>query len=272
MWTEAVSISFFFWKIASDEMSKSSRILELVQLVNKKQTFTVAEMAQELGVSYRTMQRYLEELSVSGIPLYSEPGKHGGYRLLKQDLSQERRLPVEKVMDTLDTLSNKNDLPSKTNDFCLSNSIQTVVKPSFYLAGKVIKAPYPALQFIQSMLQLTLLDLEKLQKSADLFHEPQRIIGLMKKDGGNFICILGFEWGTTRKAPHGLELNHIPVQHYAHYVHDGGLNRINIEETYTYIQKKLKELGKETGLAADSFILIEPFKQEDKCNIYIPLK
>lgn len=57
-------------------------------MVNRKKRFTVRELAQEFGVSKRTILRDLQELSEMGVPLYSETGPHGGYQVLN-----ERTLP-----------------------------------------------------------------------------------------------------------------------------------------------------------------------------------
>ncbi|MCZ8521168.1 MULTISPECIES: helix-turn-helix transcriptional regulator [Paenibacillus] len=65
-------------------MPKSKRLLELMQTVNRKRKFTVKELAQEFGVSTRTMLRDLQELSELGVPLYSETGPHGGYQVLNE--------------------------------------------------------------------------------------------------------------------------------------------------------------------------------------------
>ncbi|MFM1653247.1 helix-turn-helix transcriptional regulator [Brevibacillus sp. B_LB10_24] len=65
-------------------MSKSKRLLELMMTINRKRKFTVKELAQEFGVSTRTMLRDLQELSELGVPLYSEVGPHGGYQVLKE--------------------------------------------------------------------------------------------------------------------------------------------------------------------------------------------
>ncbi|UZM97932.1 HTH domain-containing protein [Lysinibacillus sp. MHQ-1] len=46
--------------------------------------FTIQEMAEECGVSRRTMIRDLMELSELGVPLYSEAGPNGGYRVLRE--------------------------------------------------------------------------------------------------------------------------------------------------------------------------------------------
>lgn len=63
-------------------MSKSKRLIELMMVVNRRRKFTVKELAEEFAVSTRTMLRDLQELSELGVPLYSEVGPHGGYRVL----------------------------------------------------------------------------------------------------------------------------------------------------------------------------------------------
>ncbi len=67
-------------------MAKSKRLIELMLAVNRRKQFTVKEMAVEFGVSPRTMHRDLQDLSELGMPLYSEFGPHGGYRLLKESV------------------------------------------------------------------------------------------------------------------------------------------------------------------------------------------
>ncbi|MBD0380521.1 helix-turn-helix transcriptional regulator [Paenibacillus sedimenti] len=65
-------------------MNKTQRLIQLMMAVNERMQFTVKEMADEFGVSERTMHRDLQELSELGMPLYTEFGPHGGYRLLKK--------------------------------------------------------------------------------------------------------------------------------------------------------------------------------------------
>lgn len=67
-----------------DRMSKSKRLLELMQTVNRKKKFTVGELAREFGVSRRTILRDLQELGELGVPLYSEVGPSGGYQVLNE--------------------------------------------------------------------------------------------------------------------------------------------------------------------------------------------
>jgi predicted DNA-binding transcriptional regulator YafY len=64
--------------------------VSLLLLLQRRQRLTAAEVAAELEVSERTARRDLEALCAAGIPLYSERGRGGGWRLLggaRTDLS-----------------------------------------------------------------------------------------------------------------------------------------------------------------------------------------
>ncbi|WNC17581.1 YafY family protein [Brevibacillus brevis] len=65
-------------------MPKSQRLMELMMAVNRKRRFKVQELADEFGVSKRTILRDLQELSELGVPLYSEVGPNGGYQVLRE--------------------------------------------------------------------------------------------------------------------------------------------------------------------------------------------
>ncbi|MDG0813169.1 helix-turn-helix transcriptional regulator [Cohnella rhizosphaerae] len=65
-------------------MPKSKRLMELMMTVNRKRRFKVQELADEFGVSKRTILRDLQELGELGVPLYSEVGPHGGYQVVRE--------------------------------------------------------------------------------------------------------------------------------------------------------------------------------------------
>ncbi len=60
-------------------MRKAERLFQLTNLIRAKQPITADEIAQELNVSVRTIYRYIDDLSVSGIPIYGTTGI--GYQL-----------------------------------------------------------------------------------------------------------------------------------------------------------------------------------------------
>ena len=69
---------------------RADRLVSLLLLLQRRGQVTAAEAAAELEVSERTARRDLEALSASGLPVYPERGRGGGWRLLgegRTDLS-----------------------------------------------------------------------------------------------------------------------------------------------------------------------------------------
>lgn len=60
-------------------MRKADKLFQLTNLIRAKQPITADAIAQELNVSVRTVYRYIDDLSVSGIPIYGTTGV--GYQL-----------------------------------------------------------------------------------------------------------------------------------------------------------------------------------------------
>jgi predicted DNA-binding transcriptional regulator YafY len=71
-------------------MSRTARLLEILITLQTRTRFTVAEIAEEFGVSRRTMLRDLHALSEMGVPLAAVPGPGGGYSLIRD----QRLLPL----------------------------------------------------------------------------------------------------------------------------------------------------------------------------------
>jgi predicted DNA-binding transcriptional regulator YafY len=55
-------------------MRKADRLFQLVNLIRTYQPITAEQLAGRIGVSVRTIYRYIEDISISGIPVYGEPG------------------------------------------------------------------------------------------------------------------------------------------------------------------------------------------------------
>lgn len=60
-------------------MRKADRLFELTNIIRARQPVTAEELAQELGLSVRTIYRYIDDLSATGIPIYGVAGV--GYKL-----------------------------------------------------------------------------------------------------------------------------------------------------------------------------------------------
>lgn len=75
-------------------------------LSGRKRT-TAKEIAENFEISPRTVYRYIDALSMAGIPLYSESGKNGGI-FLKDNFTLERLILSERERDTLKDVLNTN--------------------------------------------------------------------------------------------------------------------------------------------------------------------
>ena len=63
--------------------SVATRLLSLILLLQSRPGWKSSELAAELGVSKRTIFRYMGMLDEIGIPLYSERGPYGGFSLVR---------------------------------------------------------------------------------------------------------------------------------------------------------------------------------------------
>ncbi|MFK0113810.1 helix-turn-helix transcriptional regulator [Streptomyces sp. NPDC091217] len=61
---------------------RASRLLSVLLLLQTRGRMTARQLADELEVSVRTVYRDMQSLAAAGVPLYSDPGHDGGYRLV----------------------------------------------------------------------------------------------------------------------------------------------------------------------------------------------
>ena len=86
-----------------------NRLFEIIYILLHKKKVSAGELAEQLGVSRRTICRDIDTLSVAGIPVYTEKGKGGGISLLpdfvlnKSILSEQEQ---SEILSALHGLSN----------------------------------------------------------------------------------------------------------------------------------------------------------------------
>ncbi|SDZ38507.1 Predicted DNA-binding transcriptional regulator YafY, contains an HTH and WYL domains [Amycolatopsis xylanica] len=61
---------------------RASRLLSVLLLLQNRGRMTADELAAELEVSVRTIYRDIDALSASGVPVYADRGRTGGYQLV----------------------------------------------------------------------------------------------------------------------------------------------------------------------------------------------
>jgi predicted DNA-binding transcriptional regulator YafY len=69
---------------------RADRLVATLLVLQARGRVTVAELARELEISERTARRDLEALGMAGVPVYSQPGRGGGWSLVggsRTDLS-----------------------------------------------------------------------------------------------------------------------------------------------------------------------------------------
>ncbi len=69
---------------------RADRLVAILLMLQRQGQVTAAQVAEELEISERTARRDLEALGSAGLPVYSSPGRGGGWRLLgggRTDLS-----------------------------------------------------------------------------------------------------------------------------------------------------------------------------------------
>lgn len=60
---------------------RADRLVAILLLLQQREKVTADEVAEELEISSRTARRDLEALGMAGLPVYSLPGRNGGWRL-----------------------------------------------------------------------------------------------------------------------------------------------------------------------------------------------
>lgn len=61
----------------------ATRLITLIMLLQQQPNRKAADLAEALGISVRTLHRYIDMLDDMGIPVYSERGPHGGFSLVR---------------------------------------------------------------------------------------------------------------------------------------------------------------------------------------------
>ncbi len=82
-------------------LSRLNRLEELKGLLKAQEHITAAELADELGVSIRTLNRDLQILRDSGVPIESDRGRGGGLRLQRHWALGRLHLSPAEAIDLL---------------------------------------------------------------------------------------------------------------------------------------------------------------------------
>ncbi len=79
---------------------KQFLIFGIFMFVSRQKRTTAKKIAQSFEISTRTVYRYIDALSIAGVPFYCENGKNGGI-FLPKDFTLERFVLSKQEKDTL---------------------------------------------------------------------------------------------------------------------------------------------------------------------------
>ncbi|WYP26843.1 YafY family protein [Alkalihalobacillus sp. FSL W8-0930] len=63
-------------------MPKTDNLLAILWMLRSDKKITAKQISDKLEINIRTVYRYIDTLTTSGVPIISEPGHNGGYTLL----------------------------------------------------------------------------------------------------------------------------------------------------------------------------------------------
>jgi len=65
-------------------MSKNDNMLAILWMLNSNKKIAAKQIAEKLEINIRTVYRYIDSLSASGVPIISDSGHNGGYSLINE--------------------------------------------------------------------------------------------------------------------------------------------------------------------------------------------
>lgn len=235
-------------------MSKSTTLLKLIDYINVKKKFTIQELADEFSVSYKTMWRYLKELDEMGVPLYSEMGVNGGYRILKE-------------------YSYPSTIKKKANS---KFSCEIVYKDTLKLIGFTFTSPYSAFDEVEILAPRLWIQLKQRIKEIENCINPHIRIGVAHNRKEDFTYYLTMEVEDIKNIPDGMISIIVEPNNYASFTHTGSMERDHVHESYRKAYNWIQANGYEINSDGLNLEIYDEKFNPTSCNnqftFYLPLK
>lgn len=102
---------------------KLKRLFEIMYMLCEKKCIKASELAEHFEVSVRTIYRDVEMLSMSGIPIYTKKGKHGGIAILDSFVLDKSIVTEDEKIQILSALQSIQEVEkSHTNELLVKLS------------------------------------------------------------------------------------------------------------------------------------------------------
>jgi len=105
-----------------------NRLFEIIYILLHKKKVSARELAEQLGVSRRTICRDIDTLSLAGIPVYTEKGKGGGISLLPDFVLNKSILSEHEQNEILSALHGLSNVRTSDNNQVLQKVSATFNK------------------------------------------------------------------------------------------------------------------------------------------------
>lgn len=99
------------------------RLFEIVYLLLERKKISAKELAEHFQVSTRTIYRDIDVLSLSGIPIFTVPGRHGGIAIDANYVLNKTALSKKEQQDILMALQSMK-VPAYLNNETLLGKMQ----------------------------------------------------------------------------------------------------------------------------------------------------
>jgi len=125
----AMLLSHFCAMISLVMHMQINRLLEMIYILLHKKRVSAGELAEQLGVSRRTIYRDIDTLSLAGIPVYTEKGRGGGVRLLPDFVLHKSILSEGEQTEILSALHGLSNIKTADTKQVLQKLSATFNKP-----------------------------------------------------------------------------------------------------------------------------------------------
>ncbi|MCT0499540.1 YafY family transcriptional regulator [Lactococcus cremoris] len=143
-------------------MTKSQNLLEVLFYINNKKIFTARDVSDTFGISIRTAHRYLMDLSNSGVPIYTEQGRNGGYRLLKNSVLPPVTFSIDEGMAIIFAFQNLNNFQSLPFDMNYETVTQKILTLFSDETKRVIENNSKFIEYFSNRMHETKIDLKQI--------------------------------------------------------------------------------------------------------------
>ncbi|SDI43854.1 HTH domain-containing protein [Desulfosporosinus hippei DSM 8344] len=87
-------------------MPKNDNMLAILWMLSSSKKITAKQIAEKLELNIRTVYRYIDSLSASGVPIISDSGHNGGYSLINEfhqaplvfDIEEKKHFSMQLLM------------------------------------------------------------------------------------------------------------------------------------------------------------------------------